>query len=434
MNADVIIIGAGASGLMAARELSKAGKKVLVLEARDRIGGRIYSLPKEEFGYSAQGGGEFVHGLAPVTHTLIKEAGLNYLPMSGTRWSTRGGGVISSGSSAENLLMNEFKDELDEKLSELKYDLPISEFLEKNFSDGKYTSLREMIFGMVEGYDAGDPKKISTFALRGDWLSSEEKPWIQGRIKEGYGALIDFLFQECKKYNTEIILNQEVKSIVVKGDVVGVNTNEQVYFSEKVIITLPLPVIKNIDFQPSIPSKIEAIDKVGFGDVIKILIKFKDEWWVSVGGQDFNDMTFIFTPGEISYWWTQYPIRQTVLTGWISGPVARKLSFLRDDEIIDMAVKSLSDNFKIDQNEIKGKIVTSKVINWPNDKYSLGAYSYSTIESENARKELLVPVDDKIYFAGEALYSGSEIATVEGALGSGKEVALKILSSKAQIV
>ena len=75
-NTEIIVVGAGAAGLMVARELSKAGKKVIILEARGRIGGRIYPLAKEEWGYEAQGGAEFVHGEAPVTHLLIKEAGL----------------------------------------------------------------------------------------------------------------------------------------------------------------------------------------------------------------------------------------------------------------------------------------------------------------------------------------------------------------------
>jgi phytoene dehydrogenase-like protein len=70
-----VIVGAGAAGLMTARELARAGKKVTILEARDRCG-RIYPLPAQEFGYPAEGGAEFVHGAAPVTRALMREAGL----------------------------------------------------------------------------------------------------------------------------------------------------------------------------------------------------------------------------------------------------------------------------------------------------------------------------------------------------------------------
>src|ERR1700704_585086 len=80
----IVIIGAGAAGLMAARELGRAGRKVTVLEARDRCGGRIHPLPAAEFGYSAEGGAEFVHGEAPVTHSLLREAGLEVSPIKGT--------------------------------------------------------------------------------------------------------------------------------------------------------------------------------------------------------------------------------------------------------------------------------------------------------------------------------------------------------------
>ena len=73
----IVVIGAGAAGLMAARELARAGRRVTLLEARDRCGGRIYPLPARDFGYAAEGGAEFVHGEAPVTHGLLREAGLN---------------------------------------------------------------------------------------------------------------------------------------------------------------------------------------------------------------------------------------------------------------------------------------------------------------------------------------------------------------------
>src|SRR5437764_9181844 len=88
-----VVVGAGAAGLMAARELARAGKTVTILEARDRCGGRIYPLQADEFGYPAEGGPEFVHGAAPVTRALMREAGLSLLPRGGTRWSTRTGAL-----------------------------------------------------------------------------------------------------------------------------------------------------------------------------------------------------------------------------------------------------------------------------------------------------------------------------------------------------
>src|ERR1700688_2922892 len=88
-----LIVGAGAAGLMAGRELARAGKGVSILEAQERCGGRIYKLSAEEFGYPAEGGAEFVHGAAPVTRALLREASLALLPRRGTRWSARTGAL-----------------------------------------------------------------------------------------------------------------------------------------------------------------------------------------------------------------------------------------------------------------------------------------------------------------------------------------------------
>src|SRR5689334_2879805 len=94
-----VIVGAGAAGLMTARELACAGKRVVLLEARERCGGRIDPLPVDEFGYPAEGGAEFVHGAAALTHGLMAEAGLTFLPAGGTRWRAANG-VLAPGERA----------------------------------------------------------------------------------------------------------------------------------------------------------------------------------------------------------------------------------------------------------------------------------------------------------------------------------------------
>jgi monoamine oxidase len=153
-----IVIGTGASGLMAAREL--AG------QARDRCGGRIHPLPLATFGYPAEGGAEFVHGEAPVTRALLREAGLSLLPIEGTQWSVQDGRLTREESRSH-------EPEFHEALQELKDDLPVAEFLRRHFGGPEYDRLRHSIKRMVEGYDAADPERASILALRDEWMDGD---------------------------------------------------------------------------------------------------------------------------------------------------------------------------------------------------------------------------------------------------------------------
>jgi hypothetical protein len=132
----------------------------------DYGGGSIYLLPAQEFGYPAEGGAEFVNGAAPVTPALMREARLSLSSIEGTQWSARRG-VLSPDESPPPHAVR-----LHQALRELKTDLPIAEFLKTHFADRRYSELRRTITGMVEGYDAADPRRASTLALRDEAIAN----------------------------------------------------------------------------------------------------------------------------------------------------------------------------------------------------------------------------------------------------------------------
>ena len=418
-----LIVGAGAAGLMIARELARAGKGVTVVEARDRCGGRIYPLPTQEFGYKAEGGAEFVHGAAPVTRTVMREAGLSLLPRAGTRWSTRTGALLPDESSLPHA------DRLYQALSAVKADLPIGEFLETHFAERQYDQLRRTITRTVEGYDAADPRRFSTVAFRDEWAGRDEGQ--HGRIEEGYGALVEYLAAECRRHRAAIHLGVSVVAIDrARGGIAARCRDGTMFEADAAILTVPLPLLSEIVLPAAARQRVAAAADIGFGNVVKILLRFRAKWWADHGGRDLADLSFLVSDATVPTWWTQHPTHHPVLTGWFAGPKADRVSSLTATELVDMGVASLGEIFELPPDRIRRDLVALRAINWGNDPFARGAYSYATPQTRAAQLILREPDDGAIFFAGEALYAGADMGTVEAALASGLETAQMILATE----
>jgi monoamine oxidase len=427
---DILIIGAGAAGLMAAHELSKAGKKVLVIEAQNRIGGRIHTITGDSFSAPVELGAEFVHGNYPVTMGLLKKAGIKYSEVKGK--------MISVNDRQDNF--SEGWELVEEKLKEVKEDMSIADFLDTYFKDEKYAGLKSSIRGFAEGYDTANISVASVIAFRDEWLSDEDSE--QYRIDGGYGKLMNYMLAESKANGCIVQLSSVVKEVRWEQGKAKITIKDgKKFIANKVIITVPLGVLKAnknskayINFIPNILPQLKAAEKLGYGCVIKILFEFDEALWNNKEtqkriGVNLDKAGFIFSGEAVPTWWTQYPKESNLLTGWMGGHKAELLKSADEKTIYDKAIKSLANIFKMNEKDLEKKIHANKIINWTTDPFALGSYSYVTINSTESRKLLNEPIQNTLYFTGEALYEGPEMGTVEAALASGLKAAENILTA-----
>jgi monoamine oxidase len=419
----IIVIGGGAAGLIAAKELS-AENHVILLEGDNRLGGRMHTIVGDGFNYPVEAGAEFVHGHLPVTLQLLKEAGAEVTEVGGEMVSSRNGKWI------ERDTMPEGWKDMKVRMKDLQEDITLDEFLQRNYIDEKYNKLCERARGYAQGYDVADPAKVSVFFLRDEWFAGEKE---QYRINGGYIKMVDYLAAECRKNGCEIYLNTIVNKVEWdKNKVTAVTADGQQYQANKAIITVPVSILHNneakahIDFVPAIPDYIRAASNIGYGGVIKMVLEFKNAFWDEYK----PDTGFVFCNEFIPTWWTQAPDKAPIITGWLGGPRADALVNTSEDDLIQKALQSLATVYGLTLAEITKKLVKGRAFNWPASEFAMGAYSYATPLTTQALEIINAPVEDTIYFAGEALYSGEHPGTVEAALVNGKAVAEKIIVVK----
>lgn len=252
--------------------------------------------------------------------------------------------------------------------------------------------------------------------------------------------MIDFLLAECLARGVMLQLHATVKEVTWSGNEVMVSCrNGKQFTGNKVIITVPLGVLLQqaggesaISFTPEITDARNAIAKMGFGKVIKVLIEFRTAFWKQGDttkrvGRDGRDLSFLISDAPIPTWWTQHPEQSTLLTGWLAGPAAGKWQITSEEFILEHAMQSLAAIFGTENDELKKMVVASQVANWAADEYTLGAYAYATLDTTQAIDTLNNSVGDTLFFAGEAFYLGPAMGTVEAALTSAIAVSKQIL-------
>jgi monoamine oxidase len=408
----VIIIGAGASGLMAAKELTQRKVEVVLLEALDRIGGRIHTFTPDGFTGYVEAGAEFIHGKLPLTCSLLQEAGLAYAPVEGEMYRVRNGEICDD--FGEGPDWKEFY----KAMNSLKEDCTILQLLDNRFSSPDYENLRREVRSRAQGLDLADISRLSVFSIREEWQSQE----TQYRPIGGYSLLMEYLYRHAAAFALfELHFGQKATEIIWSEGMVTVKTQDKVFAGTSVIVTVPLGILfrNEITFVPDIPEVRAQFGRIGFGSVIKIALEFAHPFWAA----SFADLGFLFSDGGFTFW-TQLPQETPLLIGWIGNDHTAGFESTDDEELIDKALRKLQEAFQ--SIKVKELYRAGAVFRHGRQSFSGGGYSWLTPESNHAIEIINKGVCETIWFAGEAFHPHKGVGLVEAALQSGKQTAKRI--------
>jgi monoamine oxidase len=434
---DVIIIGAGAAGLSAARTLSGAGKRVCVVEARERVGGRVHSLHIADLPHPIELGAEFIHGEGASTFSIVDAAALTAAELPDDHWWSEGG---------QWKQVDDFWAEIDAvraKIPASGKDISFADFLRsrKELSP----DVCELARSFVEGYHASHAERISAQALRAaDSEQDEETPGgnRQFRLAQGQDSLIAWLRAGLDPDRTDLRLGTIVKRVQwspgsVQVECVSASDDRVVerIRAKALILTIPIGVWKAgaIEFEPPLREKENALAHIEAGHVVKIAFRFRERFWDTASFRALtNDGAINFLHSGNRFmptWWTSAPFRSPILIGWAGGAAADALLAEGEVALLDRALDALSSAWLIPRKRVDALLTGTYTHNWQNDPFSRCAYSYAAVGGKNAASTLARPLKKTLFFGGEAT-SSDETGTVAGAVESGRRAAREVLRSK----
>jgi monoamine oxidase len=414
----VIIIGAGISGLSAAKTLQNHGYQVTILEGRDRIGGRIWTSTKWPDA-PLDLGATWIHGIHknPITDIAktikTKLAFIDY------------DNIINYNIDGKKLtkLQQEQLEKIRTKLfnaiqqaQNAENDIALRQVVDAiNLDYEEKNILNFILNNSIEHEYSGSASNLSSF-----WYDSGKAfSGSDAIFEKGFHLITNYLAQDI-----DIQLNHNVSEINYNSSKVKITTDNKQYLADYVISTLPLGVLKSnkISFTPKLSEeKQEAILKLDMGVLNKCYLRFDQIFWP-------NDVDLIGSIPENHGEWTEWVsfarvLKLPILLGFNAADYGRKIEKWSDQEIINDAMKRLR---LIYGNKIPDPI-DYQITRWASDPFSLGSYSYNAVGSQPILRKYLAQSEKSLFFAGEAtdnLYFG----TAHGAYLSGIRAANEIMS------
>ncbi len=419
---DVIIVGAGVAGLTAAGTLTRHGVRVTLLEARNRLGGRIHTLRDERWPVCIEAGAEFIHGRPEETCEIVREAKLKLVPAPDAHFSAIGGKIKPTNFEA-------LWEPISKRLAKVPpNDKTFLEFLKSDCADLD-KGIVDAAVSFVQGFEAAD-----VFEVSARWLAETDSTsgaldsaWIKG----GYDQVCDHLLEKAgetlKKFTGRDVKRVSWKPGDVAIDALHDEGKMESHRARAALITVPLGVLKakSIEFAPKLTLHTTYWDKHSFGTVTKVALLFREPFW----RERVPKPSFFHTPKkEINVWWTLHPPSTPVMIGWVGGPIAEVLSENSPDAVVSIALGILAEAFNIQAPQMRSLFVEGKVFSWSKDPFAKGAYSNVPAHGGELPEKLSEPAAQTLFFAGEAT-SYEQSGTVNGAIGSGKSAAEAILKT-----
>jgi monoamine oxidase len=448
--ADVVVIGAGASGLAAARALVDAGRRVVVLEARDRIGGRVHTADVPDLGAPVELGAEFIHGDPPELWGVAEAAALRVVDVEEEHLALDGGRLVAR---------DDFSGEVEEAFEAMHRagrgadarDVSVAEFFATHLTDPAQADVRRMAVSFVEGFHAADAEQAGVVALAGPEDDGGGND-VSYRFVDGYAGVPRWFYDGGgRRPALDVRLGHVVERVAWDegGARVGATGPNGVLElrARCAVVTLPLGVLAApagetgaVRFDPPLDARRWAVEHLAMGQVARLVLRFRRRFWEEAGvapavpdAAAGRALSFVHTPElDVPVWWTQRAIRSPVLVAWAGASKARALLALDPDARRERVLDALAAAFGMTRPALDAEFVAAYEHDWSRDPFARGAYSYARVGGRPAFARLAEPVG-VLRFAGEATSGDGDWGTVHGAIRSGERAAREALDLLARV-